>query len=53
MNLFQRFNLIWKSMDIFKSKDAAQNNGDFVGEQLRRLVVYMNKKVNLRQVRNL
>lgn len=53
VNLFQRFNLIWKSMDIFKSKDAAQNNGDFVGEQLRRLVVYMNKKVNLRQVRNL
>lgn len=53
VNFFQRFNLIWKSMDIFKSKDAAQNNGDFVGEQLRRLVVYMNKKVNLRQVRNL
>ena len=40
-------------MGIFKSKDAAQNNGDFVGEQLRRLVVCVNKKLNLRQARNL
>ena len=39
-------------MGIFKSKDAAQNNGDFVGEQLR-LVVCVNKKLNLRQTRNL